>query len=316
MDNINIKDFTDRDLQEAYAETEASHVAWLSEHEDDIVDAILNPKEFTGFTLPWGNASRLRFRPGELVLIAGRAGDGKTTIALQILLHFAASQDARVGIQSFELPVKDIGEILSTLADPSKTKNENWARSVAQWSIEKIWIFNRVGQQDPVQIIGCCQVMARDYGCKVILIDSLMMAKVSDDLTKERKFSAELVKVAQTFNVCIILIHHVRKKSSGDKDPRPTRDDIRGSGAIVDVTSTALIFYIDRKRKLIKSKIEKRFPITQVEQQYLKEHPDAILSVDKHRYGKFEAPIGLFQSDNRVFTQKENQNVEALEVAS
>ena len=313
MERVAINDFTNKDLQAAFAETEANHVDWLSHYEDKIVDRILNPKEEEGFTLPWANAAGLRFRPGELVLLCGRAGDGKTTLALQILLHFAATQDIKVGIQSFEMPVEETGELLSTLADPYKEKSEAWARDFVKWSREKICIYNRSGQQDPIHIIGCCAVMARDYEAKVILIDSMMMAKVSDDMEKERKFSAELVKVAHRFNVCIILVHHVRKKNAGDKTTRPTRDDIRGSGAIVDVSSTTLIYYQDRKRKLIKAKVEKG-QADYADHEYLADHPDGIISVDKQRYGKFEAPIGLYQSDRRVFTASENEKVLPLEI--
>ena len=57
-----------------------------------------------------------------------------------------------------------------------------------------------------------CIALAKYCGCKLIVLDSLMMINgVSGDTAIEQRFSQTLATVARKFDTCILLVHHVRK---------------------------------------------------------------------------------------------------------
>ena len=78
----------------------------------------------------------------------------------------------------------------------------------------------------------------KNYGCRVIVLDNLMTAMMDDesiDLYRQQtRFVNGLTLLAKTFNVCVILVAHPKKNSTGDADI------ISGSGNIANLADVVL----------------------------------------------------------------------------
>ena len=86
--------------------------------------------------------------------------------------------------------------------------------------------------------------VTRKYGAKIWVIDNLMMLDLEDNesdtniLQKQKEFMSDLVRIAHTYNILIILVIHPRKVSVNQSDL--IVDDVAGSGNLVNLSQYVL----------------------------------------------------------------------------
>ncbi len=213
---------------------------------------------------------------GQVVIIAGKRGDGKSTFASQVIAS-ALSQNYRVFVYSGELPNylfkawldfqiagrNHITENKRADGTPSCfITNENLAL-INKWYWDNIYIYDsRVIKSDEQEdLIKTITEAIMRYDLKIVLIDNLMtaidldMESGDNRYEKQGSFVKKLEKLSLRFNVIILLVAH-RRKNGFSTD---ANDEISGSADITNAAGVVVSYDRDKdllpeQRKLIVSK--------------------------------------------------------------
>ena len=195
---------------------------------------------------------------GIVCLVAGKRGDGKSTLTSQIMGQ-AVEQGYNTFAYSGELPNylykswfdfqiagrnhitennKD-GRINRFITNPNQKLINDWYR-------EKAFIYdNRIVEDDEQEdLLKTITQAIMQYGIKVILIDNLMTAMYidekqgSDKYDQQGRFVRSLTKIALQYDCLILLVAH-RRKNSFTTD---ANDEVSGSGDITNLAGMVLSY--------------------------------------------------------------------------
>jgi len=256
-----------------------------------------------GVQLPWSKAQgRVMLRPGELVLMGGYSGHFKSTIAAQIAFN-AAENGHTVGIASLELPAEEVLEQFGEFAADRESPPLPYMEKVQASVNDYVHVYDVVDSITPDASLQMVVAMARDKGCKLIILDALMMLGASDDYNQEQKFSQRLAAIAKQYRVCILLIHHVRKPDGQNGEAKiPGKYDFIGSSHLANISSTIITVWHDK---------EKAYKVNtgrDNDDSFDDSKPDLVLFICKQRYHKFEGKLGLWQSRrSRTFCESHHR---------
>lgn len=311
--NINDLDFSDRRVQEFLAEQETQNIQRPEDFRFDVLELVKNGDTMTGLTLPWAKThDKIRLREGEVSVWAGINGHMKSMILGQVAMHVA--REHTIGVASFEMPVAATLRRMAGQASGSTQPAVRYANDFITWASERMWFYNRLDSVPAARVLGCVLHMGEKLGCKLVVVDSLMMCGVSDDMERERKFMAQLTALAKTLKIHVALVHHVRKPAKGDDSHIPTRFDVKGNGAIVDLASTLFICWNDKKKHEYRNRLEIGQTLTPDEQDHYDNAPDQLLIVAKQRNAAFEGNIALWQHPSMQFTPNSKREARHLDI--
>lgn len=193
---------------------------------------------------------------GELVILTGKRGDGKSTWS-SMIQKAALEQGYNCLIYSGEMRTGDVKKWLDfQIAGPQKIiAQENGdfmhynlsSLNIAQinnWYKGKAFIFdNSVIVDEPVDLLTIIQTYIIQFGCRVVTIDNLMVAidteAVNDDkYERQSQMCKKLAKLAQATNSIIILVAH-QKKQDGSTD---MNDMVSGTSDITNLAGTVISY--------------------------------------------------------------------------
>ncbi|WP_289174100.1 AAA family ATPase [uncultured Parasutterella sp.] len=275
---------------------------FASEYEGE-VKAFINAQRQhkTLFTLPFKQTSKgyegqeydFEFRPGELTVLGGSNGSGKSMLIGQIALHLI-NRGARPYIASFEMsPVRTLVRLCrqamctrihsSVSADVAK-------RFLANVS-ENLVIFSQEQATNIHQLMEFLQSAVSDYGCNILFIDSLMMC-VSNDMDKIETdaLMQELVQFCREKNVHIVLVAHFRKLGGSADKPKYSvydeadKDNIKGASGITNLAFNVITLAKNRKKAKDKAAMN----------EFDDSQPDHVLNICKQRNGSYEGYVNLW----------------------
>jgi twinkle protein len=304
--------YDDKELIEFLGHQESQNIDWGNNFKDELVNRIEEGKILRGDPLPWAKTSdKIRFREGEVSIWAGMNGHKKSMLLGYVMMHFA--KNARVGISSFEMPVVDTLERLTYQAAgcrPSKA----FAAKFADWNHERICYYDQLDTVPAERVLGSMFYMAKEMGCKHIMVDSLTKCGLpSGDRDAEKRFIDTLSAAAKALNVHIHLVAHVRKPHQGGEQYIPTKFDIRGAGELTDLVDNLLIVWMDKKKEAIKKKVELGMSLSGEEDEYLANNSDQRLICAKQRRGEWEGTVGLwFDNASLQFLEFSGQHPDHL----
>lgn len=306
-------DFTNQELQEIFAKAEAHNLRTLGEFTDSVIESLANGDVIQGIKMPWTKTHNLvRLRQGEVSVWCGINGHRKSTLLNQIALW--ATREVTVGIASLEMPVDGLAKLMMQQASGSPVPPPEFVTKTIQRLGRKMWFYDRLGSVPPLEILGAIHALSQE-GCKFIVVDSLSMCRVSDDMERERLFMSELVSLAKALNVHVALVHHVRKPPSGGDEYVPTRFDVKGNGAIVDLCQNLFICWANKAKATAERKQAAGFTLSTRESESLDE-PDQKLIVAKQRHAEFEGGIALWANSSRQFVGDKSRRPTSLEAAA
>lgn len=288
---------SDKDLEKAYddLQTQGNKIAPSSEFTDDaclIADDLLSGDSLSFL----GERSEsIEFRKGELTVVAGASGHGKSALMGQIALDLA-SQGRKVCILSLEMPpartLYRMGRQQEGFAvcgripqyrDTAADTLEDFLKQIAPY----IFLLDRVGSATPKQVFGAMVQAVTKFGCEHIIIDNLMRVcpEYGDKANEAQKdFIQNLIALAKRFDVHVWLVHHVRKGQSETEEIN--KYSIRGAAAITDNADNVILLC----RNLAKEK--------KLENEYRRDvdesEGDSVLIVDKQRNGDWQGRIQLW----------------------
>lgn len=202
---------------------------------------------------------------GQLVLITGKAGDGKSTLANQIIIN-AINEGYKAFMYSGELPNYMLKSWMTFQAaghrwvKPVKEKRSDGSGfteyvvdpdakvKISEWFRDRLWIYdNRLDideEEEQLKLIDLIEAVVESKGVRVILLDNLMTAldlepdtSSSDKYDRQSNLIKKLARAALEHNILIILVAH-KKKSAG----MDTNDSVSGSADIVNLASIVISY--------------------------------------------------------------------------
>jgi len=268
-----------------------------SDFVDEVIQEFYPPEDAsTGFDLPWEKTHGLiRLRPGEVTLLGGVNGHGKSEGASHLTLD-AIWQGERACIASMEFkPCRWLTRLTrqaSAFAEPSIP----FIRAIHDWYQDKLWVFDAVGHAKSERVLEVFSYARRRYGIRLFIIDNLAKCGFAeDDYNGQKSFVDQLTDFAKEHDSHVILVAHMRK---GQDENRPAgKMDVKGTGAITDMVDTVLILWRNKPKENERRKAEQ--PTTPFDESA---KPDALLLCAKQRNGDDEPRIALwFDRDSHQF---------------
>lgn len=194
---------------------------------------------------------------GQLIVLTGERGDGKSTLSNQFAL-FAVKSGVKTFIYSGELPNGSLRDWMDHQAagDQNITthKNEHGtneydlkegiSEKVEKWYHDYLWIYKNSFTDEVEDTKPVAEVVldAAKQGFRFIIVDNLMTALDDDahvDLYRaQTKLVKQLVRIAKAKDVIIVLIAHQRKNQGTARNA----DDVSGSANITNLADVVLSF--------------------------------------------------------------------------
>jgi len=304
-------DFTDKDLQEVYAKSEAADIITIPQIQDDFLQRVEVEPTAHGMRMPWADIDdKVRLRIGEVSVWAGINGHKKSTVVSQVALHVA--QNAPVGIASFEMKLTETSYMMCKQAGAVDRPTSEFAKDFLNWSKDRIWLYRALGGVQPLEALGAIRHFA-EVGCKLVVIDNLQFCGVTDDIEKERLFCNQLVGLAEALGVHICIVHHVRKPQSGGDEYIPTRFDVRGGGTIVDQAHLLFICWHNKAKAQIEA-LEELGIETGERGEKMRKQPHFKLIVAKQRHAPFEGTINLWEGKGQTFKRHDTHHAVRVDI--
>lgn len=210
---------------------------------------------------------------GTVCVIAGKRGDGKSTLASQIVAN-TIDQGYVTFVYSGELPnylykswfdfqvagKQHIVENKSEYGGINRFITKANQTLINEWYREKAFIYDsRIIESDEKEdLLKSIEKSIQQYGVKVVLIDNLMTAMYidevqgSDKYDQQGRFVRELTKLALRYDCLILLVAH-RRKNNFTQD---ANDEISGSGDITNLAGITLSYDRGSKSDIEKGLIE------------------------------------------------------------
>lgn len=200
--------------------------------------------------------------PGDLVVIAGRPGMGKTAIALGMLRNMAAAGNRCLFVS---LEMGDVALTTRMISDEIWRPN----RRLSYWQIasgkmreerfQDVIDAGRRLQSLPVRIeqqpgltIAQIGARARQYkrrhGLKALFVDHLGLVRPSgryagNKVNETGEITTGLKALAKELGIPIFLLCQINRGVEQREDKRPTLSDLRNSGDIEQDADTVMILY-------------------------------------------------------------------------
>lgn len=199
------------------------------------------------------DAGMMGMMPGELIILAGRPGSGKSAAAMQIAQYNSRSQAVHV----FSLEMSG-AEIVSRLAatgidpqrlrNPSKMDPQDWARvtqGLGALKANQLIIDDTAGLSIN-QVCARARYTHKRHQTALIVIDYLQLisADTKDGRTQEISLiSRALKKLAKDLKVPVLALSQLNRGVESRTDKRPMMADLRESGQLEQDADQIVFLY-------------------------------------------------------------------------
>lgn len=196
-------------------------------------------------------------REGAVTIWTGKAGHGKSTLSGQFVLQ-AVEQGKTACVYSGELSKEEFQEWINLQCAGSEyiglkaDKDGNpipcvpyqIQQRIIQYYDKKIFLFDNEeifeNETEDKAILRLFKVAARQHGCKLFVLDNIMMAlaESDDELRDQKKFVNSLKKFARKFGVHVMVVAHPRKTKAGE---HLSGEDVGGNSAINNLADATIV---------------------------------------------------------------------------
>lgn len=192
---------------------------------------------------------------GQVILLTGKRGEGKSTFASQLLVE-ALDQGYSVLAYSGELAdyhfkrwldfqaagPDHIATNVNFLGDESYLIQKPTMDRINGWYRGRAWLYDNEAVDDEAEgLLETVELAVRRYGVKLILMDNLMTAMdvgAGDNLYQAQSaFVRRLKRLAVKYDAAVLLVAHPRKTKEDF-----TNDDVAGSGDITNRVDVVLAY--------------------------------------------------------------------------
>ncbi len=206
------------------------------------------------------------FQNGDLIIIAARPGQGKTSIGMNFIQSavFATKTTEtgnkipiRAAVFSLEMPAVQLARrMLCSVAKVDMTKANSGSLNDAEWKrlmlaktkLDKAEIYvDDTSATSPVDIISKCRKLKRERGLDIVMIDYLQLMSAGKRVENRQQEISEITRTlkiaAKELNVPILLLSQLSRKVEDRKDKMPAMSDLRESGAIEQDADIIMFLY-------------------------------------------------------------------------
>jgi twinkle protein len=236
-----------------------------------------------GFSTPFdrANLNGAMFGFGELVLVNGINGHGKTKLLTQIMLS-AARQGLRGCIASMEVRPALLLKSMTIQAAARRDPSDDFIRAIFEWERDKMWMFAVTGVAKADRLIETFLYARRKYGVRAFYLDSLLKCGIAeDDYEGQKRFVERLCDFKNETASTVFLVTHSRKLESEMRVV--DKMDVRGAGAIIDLADTITTLWRNKPKERAIERGEGN-----------PDEHDAVWFWQKNRNGDFEGSVPLW----------------------
>jgi KaiC/GvpD/RAD55 family RecA-like ATPase len=202
-----------------------------------------------GISYPWSKVQRLTrgMRPGNLIILAGRSGHGKTAAALEIAIG-AAKQGKRVLFNSLEMGDEEIairccqrwGLASENLYGGSLDMNDCDALDAA----EHFPSHDLIDVCEEYTVAGLRELVA-EVKPDLVVVDYLGLLDIGSEQRVEgtTRNSHALKQIAKQQDIPVLCLSQLAKPQDRLKSHVPTKADLRDSGAIENDADQIIFVY-------------------------------------------------------------------------
>lgn len=202
--------------------------------------------------------------PGEMVVIAGRPGAGKTTLAMQVAAAAAGRENASVAIFSLEMPRMQLWQRLCAARAGVSSRflrlgglTHEMRDKLNDASDELSKLPLRITDRRPLraeEIAASCASMKARGELGVVVIDYLGKLEMPIRSGREntdaliRSAVTEICNIATNLGVAVILLAQLNRNGEDRDDREPVLSDLFGSSAIeAEAHGVWILHRVDKK---------------------------------------------------------------------
>ncbi|WP_375618483.1 replicative DNA helicase [Bartonella sp. AC134YNZD] len=208
-------------------------------------------------------------QPSDLIILAGRPGMGKTSLATNIAFNIAnaCNRDAStqeneggiVGFFSLEMSTEQLAtriiseqtEISSSDMRRGNISEEQFAKIIrATHSLQKAQLYiDQTGGISIAQLAARARRLKRQHGLDVLIIDYIQLITSYSKRSSENRvqeitaITTGLKALAKELNIPIIALSQLSRQVENRTDKRPQLSDLRESGSIEQDADIVLFVY-------------------------------------------------------------------------
>ncbi len=196
------------------------------------------------------------FHGGELIILAGRPGMGKTALALTMAANAALEYEIPTGIFSLEMSDYQLAlrilcseaKVDSHLVRTGKLPREQWQRlSMQTGRLSKAPIFI---DDSPVLTMMDIRAKARrlkaEHNVQIIFVDYLQLIKGQKAENRQQEIteiSRNLKALAKELDIPVVALSQLSRAVEGRSDHRPQLSDLRESGSLEQDADVVLFIF-------------------------------------------------------------------------
>jgi replicative DNA helicase len=228
----------------------------LSSYYDRIDDLSKRPGDFHGVPTGFYDLDKLLggLQPSDLLIIAGRPGQGKTGFLLSIAKNAALTHKKHVAIFSLEMSNEQVVQRLiaqetgidSQRLRTGKLLENEWplfTHAIEVFSDTHIYL-DDTPAITPLQLRTKCRRLHMEFGIDLIIVDYLQLMggdTRNDNRVQEVSHISRSLKVlARELNVPVLTAAQLSRAVEQRTDKRPVLSDLRESGCLAGDTLIAL----------------------------------------------------------------------------
>ena len=205
-------------------------------------------------------------RPGELTVLSGETGIGKSTFASWLSL-LQASEDSPCAHFSFEvLPKAMVRKWVRMLGGKplSEMVRTEYVAARRKLSRRPILVGDTYGTVDLDTLRKSVYDAATRKAVRFVVLDHLGFVKGlssksrwESDLKREEHVVGEVKRWAMDLQVHIVLVAHMRKAAAGQFKRAARLDDVRGTSAIIQLADNVILLERERGVPTVDVRLEK-----------------------------------------------------------
>ena len=194
---------------------------------------------------------------GELIVIAGQPGMGKTTLAVNIAENMAGDGH---GVLFVSLEMSDVqsgkrafaslgGVSLNSLNRCQMSAEDINRLAVAAAKAERMRFFTDSYSRTVAQVATAARKIKRKHGLRLLVVDyiGLMQGQGDTQALKIASITNGLKRLAMDMGITVIALSQLNRQMASRADHRPMMSDLRDSGAIEQDADAIVMVYQDEK---------------------------------------------------------------------
>ena len=231
----------------------------LSEYYDRIDDLAKRDEEIFGVPTGFFDLDKLLsgLQPSDLLIIAGRPGQGKSGFLLSVAKNAALTHKKHVAVFSLEMSNEQVVQRLmaqetgidSQRLRTGKLAEEEWplfTHAIEVFSDTKIFL-DDTPAITPLQLRTKCRRLHMEYGLDLVIIDYLQLMggdTRNDNRVQEVSYISRNLKVlARELNVPVLAAAQLSRAVEQRSDKRPVLSDLRESGSLEQDADIVMFIY-------------------------------------------------------------------------